>query len=157
MKVPDFFVIPRRGRVRRQRGAALVELALVLPLLLVLLFGIVEAGWAFSQPLEIQHGAREAARLVAVDYGSDVEVAAEVCDRMNFTGDTDSTKVTISLLGGVDVGDPARVSVEASYRSLTRMFDGVFGDASIISEIDVRLEQEPRITLGTGNIQSCPV
>lgn len=145
----------RWSGLRRERGAALVELAVVLPLLLVLLFGIVEAGWAFSQRLEIQHGAREAAHLTAVNYGSDADVATEVCGRMNFTGDSATTEVTISLLGGDDVGDPARVTIQATYSSLTGLFDAVFSGATISSDIAIRLEQEPRDTLGTGTVHTC--
>lgn len=53
------------GRLRRadtQRGAALVEMALVLPLLLMLLLGIFAAarGWQVHNVLD--HAAREAAR-----------------------------------------------------------------------------------------------
>ena len=78
----------------RQRGAAMLEFAIVLPLLLVLLFGIIEAAWAFNQQLEVRHGAREGARLVAVNAGTDLIVAGEVRDRMHFSGDVDATGVT---------------------------------------------------------------
>ena len=127
----------------------------MLPLLIVMVFGIVEAGWALSQRLEIQHGTREAARLVAVDYGSDAEVAAEVCDRMNFTGDSTTTEITIAMPGGDEVGDAAAVTVGASYDSLTGLLDFAFDGASLESSIDIRLEQDARATLGTGVVQTC--
>jgi hypothetical protein len=52
----------RRGRADSQHGAALVEMALVLPLLLMLLLGIFAAarGWQVHNVLD--HAAREAAR-----------------------------------------------------------------------------------------------
>ncbi len=47
----------------RERGAALLELALVLPLLLVVIAGIVDFGFAFQRFEVITNAAREGARL----------------------------------------------------------------------------------------------
>ena len=44
-------------------------MALVAPFLLLLLFGIIEFAWVFGQNLSVTHGAREGARLAAVDFG----------------------------------------------------------------------------------------
>ncbi|MGB5566661.1 MAG: TadE/TadG family type IV pilus assembly protein, partial [Acidimicrobiia bacterium] len=38
-----------------ERGASLVEFAVVLPLLILLVFGIMEAGWLFAQQVEIRN------------------------------------------------------------------------------------------------------
>jgi Flp pilus assembly protein TadG len=51
---------------RTERGAAAVEFALVLPILLVLLFGIVEFGRAFQVRATLEAAAREGARVMAV-------------------------------------------------------------------------------------------
>jgi Flp pilus assembly protein TadG len=50
------------------RGVALAELALVLPLLLVLLFGMLDFGKAFNEWITQTHLASEGARLAAVNY-----------------------------------------------------------------------------------------
>jgi Flp pilus assembly protein TadG len=47
---------------RRERGVAVVEFALVLPLLVMLLLGIVSSGMAYNQKLGLTHATREAAR-----------------------------------------------------------------------------------------------
>jgi Flp pilus assembly pilin Flp len=59
---------------RDQDGAAAVEFALLLPLLVLLLFGIIEFGFAFSTRIQATNAAREAARLavVGVDDWDDV-------------------------------------------------------------------------------------
>ncbi|MHB8996334.1 MAG: TadE/TadG family type IV pilus assembly protein [Armatimonadota bacterium] len=49
-----------------RRGAAAVEFALVLPLLLALLFGIIEFGLVFKDQLAILQAAREGSRIAAV-------------------------------------------------------------------------------------------
>jgi Flp pilus assembly protein TadG len=53
---------PRRSGGRDQRGAAAVEFALVLPVLLVIVFGIIDYGLVFNNALNARQGVREAAR-----------------------------------------------------------------------------------------------
>jgi len=53
-------------RRRDERGAAAVEFALLLPLLVVILFGIIAFGIALSQMLAYVSAAREGARYAAV-------------------------------------------------------------------------------------------
>ena len=55
----------------RQKGQNLVELALVLPLLLLLLAGIVDFGRAFYGFIALENAAREGARYAAAHVNSD--------------------------------------------------------------------------------------
>jgi Flp pilus assembly pilin Flp len=57
-----------------QEGAAAVEFALLLPLLVLLLFGMIEFGLAFNTRIQATNAAREAARqaVVGIDNWSDV-------------------------------------------------------------------------------------
>ena len=48
------------------RGAAAVEMALVLPLLLLILFGLVDFGRAFNYQMQLTQAAREAVRVKAL-------------------------------------------------------------------------------------------
>ena len=62
---------PRRGYGRHDRGAAAVEFALVVPLLLLLVFGIIDYGRFFFDSVSLRQGAREGARqAVVLKYGS---------------------------------------------------------------------------------------
>lgn len=54
------------GRTRTERGAALVEFALCLPLLLVVIAGIVDFGFAFQRYEVLTNAAREGARLATL-------------------------------------------------------------------------------------------
>ena len=56
----------RRSMGDRQVGAAAVELALVLPILLVLVFGIVDFGRAYNTKISLTQAAREGARARAL-------------------------------------------------------------------------------------------
>ena len=55
---------PRRGD--RDRGAAVVEFALVIPLLMALVLGIIDYGLWFNDSISVRQGVREAARKAAV-------------------------------------------------------------------------------------------
>lgn len=52
--------------MKQKRGAALVEFALVLPVLMLILLGILEFGLILSDQLLLQQGAREGARTAAI-------------------------------------------------------------------------------------------
>ena len=51
---------------RRDRGAAAVEFALVLPVLLILIFGIIDFGRMLNAKITLTEAAREGARAAAV-------------------------------------------------------------------------------------------
>lgn len=57
---------PRHRRVPGERGAAAVEFALIVPLLLVILFGIISYGFMLSFRQGLSQAAAESARAAAV-------------------------------------------------------------------------------------------
>ena len=65
----------RRGG--REHGASAVEFALILPLLVVLVFGIIEFGLAFGRIQGMEAAAREAARLASLGREVTVEQVRE--------------------------------------------------------------------------------
>ncbi|HLF43983.1 MAG TPA: TadE/TadG family type IV pilus assembly protein [Acidimicrobiia bacterium] len=62
---------PKSG-TRRQRGATIVEAALVFPLLILIIMGIMEIGLAFKDYLTVSYISREAARVGAL-AGNDAD------------------------------------------------------------------------------------
>ncbi|MFW2382211.1 MAG: TadE/TadG family type IV pilus assembly protein [Acidimicrobiales bacterium] len=145
-----------------QRGAAMVEFALIAPILLGLLFGIIEFGWTFSQVLDTRHGAREGARLVAVNYhptGSTGttqtdEIVAEICGRVDDPQEY-RIEITLAASGANQAGDLALVRVERNLEQLSGFYDPFLKNVVPNSEVNFRLEQEATWA-ETTTAQSCP-
>lgn len=62
---PRTQAVPKAGK-RAQRGATIVEAALVFPLLILIIMGILEIGMAFKDYLTVSYISREAARVGAL-------------------------------------------------------------------------------------------
>jgi Flp pilus assembly protein TadG len=115
----------------------------VAPLLFVLIFGVIEFGWAYLQYLDVKHAAREGGRLAAVNYGTGTgtaqadEIIDETCTRID---DPDGVSFTLTMPGGPDIGDTASVTVSREFDSLTGFFN--FTSLDFESTVEVRLEQD---------------
>ena len=94
---------------RRERGAAAVEFALVAPLLLILLLGIIEFGFVFNNQISLNQAVREGVRVEALETGSGDEVT-----RASFLGVTGSGGDLGVSVSGCD-GDAERATVSATY------------------------------------------
>ena len=68
-----------KRRLRSERGAELIEFALIFPLLLLVLLGIVDFGFLFQRYEVLTNATREGARLAALPNYSDDDVKRRVC------------------------------------------------------------------------------
>ncbi len=139
----------RLFRRDRERGAAAVEFAIILPLFVLLIFGTMEAGWFFSQQVEIRNAAREGARLAVVDYGTAGDVILETCNRAQISGA--GARVTIAKSASDVDGlgaDSVSVTIDKTYASLTGVFN--FFDGNMSSTAIMRTER-PLDTLTNGS------
>ncbi len=94
-----------RDEAAHERGATLVETAVVAPLLILLLIGIVDLGWVFNDTISLRQGAREGARSAVVStIGTDSS-----CPSTGFTGaegsDTDKLFCLVKDRVGLDQAD----------------------------------------------------
>jgi Flp pilus assembly protein TadG len=149
---------------KKERGASLVEFALVAPLLIMLLFGIVEFAWLFAQNLDVRHGAREGARLAAVNSpigptsGSvarnDTDRDAlidKICLRMDL-----ASGGTVELQSTGTVGAAATASVSAPGNTMTGLMDWVIPSTlTLSSSVEIRLEQPATWTNTPVGGQAC--
>lgn len=56
----------KKNILKSRRGQSLIEFALILPVLLMLLLGVVEFGWLLNGKITVNSAAREGARVGAV-------------------------------------------------------------------------------------------
>lgn len=68
IRVPKFRARRSKNRVHRERGAELLELALVLPFLLVILAGVIRFGEAWALKDQLTGAARDGARTAVADF-----------------------------------------------------------------------------------------
>jgi Flp pilus assembly protein TadG len=103
---------PSRGRKARDRGSVAVEFALVLPVLLLIVFGIVDFGRALNAQIVLTGAAREGVRLAALGYSS-----AAVQARVDAAApDLSGVTVTIAASCAPGAGPTANAQVDVSYR-----------------------------------------
>jgi Flp pilus assembly protein TadG len=104
-------------RQKNDRGAALIEMALTLPLLLLLSVGVFEFGRAFQTWQVLTNATREGARVATLPGTSDTAVSTRVTDYLeagqlpsaSFTSILIARDVAISI-GGTDTS-ASRVTV----------------------------------------------
>lgn len=131
-------------RSNNQRGASLVEFAILLPLLLALLLGIVEFSWGVAQQLDLRHKSREGLR-VAIVNGTPAEVQARVCTD-DIVRDSDITSIVRS--GGTAPGDPLTMTITANVAQITGFFAWAWGpNPTMTTQVVGRVEQ-PITTAG---------
>ena len=139
-----------------ESGASLVEFAMLMPFLLMLLIGIVEFSWTFATDLDVKQGAREGARLAAVNFPDtgEVDMAAEICSRMDLVGSNPATTITWASDGTPAVGEGVIVTVSTPHETLTGFLDWAFSSiTSLESTVEIRIEQPPSWNDATVN---CP-
>lgn len=147
----------RRGdgepRKRRERGAALIEAAIVIPLLLLLVLGVVEYGFMVNRGTVINNAAREGAR-EAVFGSTEAEIEQRVRDAATHLDQSElSVSVTCtaedgSACAGADYdsewepGGSAIVTVDYVYHFITPITNlvGLGSTQDLTAEVEMRIE-----------------
>jgi Flp pilus assembly protein TadG len=143
-----------------EAGAALVEFALVLPLLLVLLFGMLDFGKAFNYWIDETHLANEGARWAVVNNNPGPGTLQEYIQQQADTpelrnGGTSSVPTPLQICigfpnGSANVGDPVHVTASATYNWLPFLGNRIgIAQTTITGSATMRLEAIPT-TYGAG-------
>lgn len=147
-------LVRKRGGTRRcgdQRGAELVELAIALPLFLMLLFGIVEFGAIYKDSAIVGAAAREAARLGAVNPNVDVVKAKANDVASGLPRASTFFSVTVTCLRNADPctgtpfqsGDTMLVTAVYQHQTITpiaRLIPGIGKAVEVKSKTAMRVE-----------------
>ncbi len=123
---------------KKQKGAAAVEFAIILPILIMLVFGIIEFGIAYNNWISLTHAAREGVRLAAVeDYENMDDFEKKVRDS------SPSVNIETIKLTGQDgnIGDSVTVEVTGAILNIDIPLVGSW-PVQITSEATMRLENK---------------
>ena len=96
-----------RASARGERGSAVVEFALVLPLLLLVTLALVQVGVLARDRLIVEQAARAGAREAAVE-GDPLAIKEVV---VTAAGDLDPSSIQVTIEDGGARGEPVSVSV----------------------------------------------
>ncbi len=116
----------REKTTHPERGANLVEMALVLPLLMLLLIGVVDIGRAFNHYIVITNAAREGARRASrtpIYLGELAVDAIEAAVRQEAANSgvdlsSDNAIITIGASQGLSGGNPISVTVHYTFTTI---------------------------------------
>ncbi len=107
----------RRRREKGEKGQALVEFALLVPIFLILLFAIVDFGMGFYSWITVTNSAREGARLGAV-----AATEQQIIDRVRDTASliNEDTNMSVDVQGAQgQPGQSVVVMVDYDYDLIT--------------------------------------
>ena len=131
-----------KHQMNNTRGQSMVELALVLPILLLLFMGIVQFGFIFNGHITVTSAAREGARLAAVGQNDDA-----VRDRVQEASSAPLLTVerhNILVSRSVDGGEALSVTVLGSVDVIVPMLNMFTGSSvDVSSESVMRAEAQP--------------
>lgn len=117
-----------------------MEFALILPVLLLLLLGIIEFGRIYASSIMINNAAREGARAASLGV-PDEDIIIIVKDRCTFL---DSTKLIISITPTAlerATGNPVNIDVDYPLEVNTPIISNLTGDPCQISaRVTMRIE-----------------
>lgn len=136
----------RRRRRNGEKGQALVEFALLIPIFLILLFAIVDFGMGFYSWITVTNAAREGARLGAV-LATQQEIEDRVYESVTLPEEDTRMSVTVTNAQG-QPGESVVVQVDYDYDLITplaSLVQFVSGDAigptlTFSSTAEMRLE-----------------
>jgi Flp pilus assembly protein TadG len=128
----------------RRRGGAAIEFALILPVLVTLLFGIIEYGWVFLQQANVVAAVREGVRL-GVTYATDDTPAADdaatarVTSVLNQYGFDASTATISAAYSGASPNMTLTVTAVVPYQPLIGF---LYVPANLTGSMTMLLEQQ---------------
>ena len=129
----------RMNRTSCRRGAAMVEFALILPVLVLILFGVIEFGRMVMVHQVLVNASREGARLAVLPGTTSAQVQNTIDGYMASAGITGHT-ATFPDPNTIPPGQSLTVSVSVPYEDVS--WGGMYylGDAELEADVVMRRE-----------------
>jgi Flp pilus assembly protein TadG len=97
----------KQNKHRARRGAAMVEMALVMPLFFMVVLGIMEFGRAMMVSNLVTNAAREGARMAVIDGSSNSDVTNSINTFLNQSTGVSAADVTTTITVTAAAGNPS--------------------------------------------------
>lgn len=82
--------------IQEEKGQSLVEFALILPVLIILIFGMIEFGWLLNAKITLNSAVREGARVGAVINATDTERETKVMEAVQKAAEASGLEILLS-------------------------------------------------------------
>ena len=102
-------------RMRSEKGAALIEAAITVPIILLISVGIFEFGRAYQTQQVLTNASREGARIAVLEGTSDADIRARVAQYVKGGGLKTLTDADILVTRNVAISGTTASSVEVRY------------------------------------------
>jgi Flp pilus assembly protein TadG len=122
---------------RNTEGQSLVEFALVLPILMVLILGMIEFGWVLNGKITLTSAAREGAR-VAVIYESAEQASTAVQSAVTRSAESSSLTLVTTVTTFDEPTKSAVINVNAKIKPIIGLFFS--GDVTLSAKAEMRIE-----------------
>jgi Flp pilus assembly protein TadG len=124
--------------IKNERGQTMTEFAMVLPLLVVLLFGVIQFGIAFNNYVSLTDAVRAASRKAAVSRESGNPAGACTTAAFNAAGDLKASSLSVTCSSTWQPG--ADVTVTGTYPYSINLLGWVVKSGNLKTEIKERVE-----------------
>lgn len=126
--------------LKNQKGQALVEFAIILPILILILMAIMEFGIMLNCYLTIHNSAREGAR-IAIIGATDAQIRDVIISTSPTLNVNDlSINITPSE-GSRKSGDTLQISVDYNYHMISPVISGLLNNIEVLkAQISMRME-----------------
>jgi Flp pilus assembly protein TadG len=128
----------KRIDITNERGQTMTEFAIVLPILVVLLFGIVQFGITFNNYVTLTDAARAGARRAAVARNESDPVGAATTAVRSSATDLNQTKLNVSVDSSWTPGSD--VTITASYPYSISLLGWVVKSGDLSTKTTERVE-----------------
>lgn len=128
----------KKRNIKSERGQTMTELAMILPLLLILIFGIIQLGIAFNNYLAVTDAVRAGARKGSVSRLSGNPTGDCVTAARNAGADLQQAKFDVTCSSTWQPG--ADVTVTGSYPYSINVLGVVVKSGNLTSQIKERVE-----------------
>jgi|SRR5579885_2951155 Flp pilus assembly protein TadG len=124
------------GIKRYTTGSALIEFALLLPVLITLILGTIEIGWALFVQDTLVDAAREGARVAVTQNVSTTTITASIENLLtnsNLPGDKSTVTISPSAVSLQTKGTPITVQVSLPYSDVSILPTTLFLGSTTLS------------------------